>query len=108
MVDISAAMFIIVPRKEVIDFSEPVYTYGEGLLVPKTDKKDYTKPDDFKGEVVGAQVGTAFVDALKKLGSVQRGEGIRHHRGYSARREYRPSQGRLRRLSDPRLQSQAR
>jgi len=65
---ISAAMFITPPRKEVIDFSEPVYTYGEGLLVPKTDKKDYAKLEDLKGEVVGAQVGTAFVDALKKTG----------------------------------------
>ena len=76
---ISAAMFITAARKEVIDFSEPVYTYGEGLLVPKTDTKDYTKPEDLKGEVVGAQVGTAFVDALKKIGIVQRGEGLRHH-----------------------------
>jgi polar amino acid transport system substrate-binding protein len=66
---ISAAMFITAARREVIDFSEPVYTYGEGLLVPKADKKDYTKPDDLKGEVVGAQVGTAFVDALKKMGT---------------------------------------
>jgi polar amino acid transport system substrate-binding protein len=65
---ISAAMFITPARKEVIDFSEPVYTYGEGLLVPKTDKKDYAKLEDLKGEVVGAQVGTAFVDALKKTG----------------------------------------
>ena len=30
-------MFITPPRKEVIDFSDPVYTYGEGLIVPKTD-----------------------------------------------------------------------
>src|SRR5438309_7483830 len=65
---ISAAMFVTAPRKEVIDFSDPVYTYGEGLLVPNTDKKDYTAPEDLKGEVVGAQVGTAFVDALKKTG----------------------------------------
>jgi polar amino acid transport system substrate-binding protein len=65
---ISAAMFITPPRKEVIDFSEPFYTYGEGLLVPKTDTKNYTSQEDLKGEVVGAQVGTAFVDALKKTG----------------------------------------
>jgi polar amino acid transport system substrate-binding protein len=65
---ISAAMFITAARKEVIDFSDPIYTYGEGLLVPKTDSRDYTKLDDLKGEVVGAQVGTAFVDALKKSG----------------------------------------
>src|SRR6266568_1250862 len=58
---ISAAMFVTAARKEVIDFSEPFYTYGEGLVVPKTDTKDYTRQDDLKGEVVGAQVGTAFV-----------------------------------------------
>ena len=65
---ISAAMFATAARKEVIDFSDPVYTYGEGLLVPKTDTKNYTALDDLKGEIVGAQVGTAFVDALKKTG----------------------------------------
>src|ERR1700687_5733152 len=65
---ISAAMFATAARKEVIDFSDPVYTYGEGLVVPKADKKDYAALEDFKGEVVGAQVGTAFVDALKKTG----------------------------------------
>lgn len=38
---ISAAMYITPARKEVIDFSDPIYTYGEGLLVPAADKKDY-------------------------------------------------------------------
>ena len=65
---ISAAMFATAARKEVIDFSDPVYTYGEGLVVPKTDTKNYAALEDLKGEIVGAQVGTAFVDALKKTG----------------------------------------
>jgi polar amino acid transport system substrate-binding protein len=65
---ISAAMFVTPARQQVIDFSEPVYGYGEGLLVPKTDTKDYATREDLKGEVVGAQVGTAFVDALKTSG----------------------------------------
>ena len=65
---ISAAMFVTAARKEVIDFSEPFYSYGEGLVVPKADSKNYASQDDLKGEVVGAQVGTAFVDALKKTG----------------------------------------
>ncbi|WP_315806625.1 MULTISPECIES: ABC transporter substrate-binding protein [unclassified Bradyrhizobium] len=65
---IAAAMFITPARKEVIDFSDPIYTYGEGLVVPKNDTKDYIGQDDFKGQAVGAQVGTAFVDALKKSG----------------------------------------
>jgi len=65
---ISAAMFATAARKEVIDFSDAVYTYGEGLLVPKADNKAYAALEDLKGEIVGAQVGTAFVDALKKTG----------------------------------------
>jgi polar amino acid transport system substrate-binding protein len=65
---IAAAMFATASRKEVIDFSEAVYTYGEGLVVPKTDAKSYASQEDLKGEAVGAQVGTAFVDALKKTG----------------------------------------
>src|SRR5262249_42719976 len=36
---IAAAMFITPPRKEVVDFSDPIYTYGEGLVVPKGDSK---------------------------------------------------------------------
>jgi len=65
---IAAAMFITAPRKEVIDFSGPVYTYGEGLIVPKSDGKDYREFADLKGETVGAQVGTVYVEPLKKTG----------------------------------------
>lgn len=65
---ISAAMFITPARKEVINFSDPVYTYGEGLLVPNSDTKNYAGFDDLKGATVGAQVGTAFVEPLKKTG----------------------------------------
>jgi len=65
---IAAAMYITPPRKEVIDFSGPVYTYGEGLIVPKTDSKDYKEFADLKGETVGAQKGTAFIEPLQKTG----------------------------------------
>ncbi|MEO7009082.1 MAG: ABC transporter substrate-binding protein, partial [Caldimonas sp.] len=30
---IAAAMYITPPRQEVVDFSDPIYTYGEGLFV---------------------------------------------------------------------------
>src|SRR5437879_7015404 len=43
---ISAAMFATAARKEVIDFSDRVYTYGEGLLVPKADTKNYAALED--------------------------------------------------------------
>ncbi|MFM0689517.1 ABC transporter substrate-binding protein [Paraburkholderia strydomiana] len=65
---ISAAMLKTPARQQIVDFSDTVYSYGEGLVVKADDKSHYTSMDDFKGEVVGAQVGTAFVDALNKKG----------------------------------------
>jgi len=65
---ISAAMYISPTRKEVIDFSEAVYSYGEGLVVAKNDAKEYKAFEDLKGEIVGAQVGTVYVEPLKKTG----------------------------------------
>ncbi|MDB5362874.1 MAG: amino acid transporter substrate-binding protein [Rhodospirillales bacterium] len=65
---IAAAMFATAARREVIDFTDTVYTYGEGLVVPKADGKDYVALEDLKGKTVGAQVGTAFVDPLQKSG----------------------------------------
>lgn len=67
---VAAAMYITPVRKEVIDFSDPIYTYGEGLMVPKSDSKDYKSVDELKGYVVGAQVGTAYVEPLQKGGIV--------------------------------------
>jgi polar amino acid transport system substrate-binding protein len=65
---IAAAMYITPTRKEVIDFSEPIYTYGEGLFVSKKDTKEYTKLEEMKGFTVGAQKGTAYVEPLQKSG----------------------------------------
>ena len=65
---IAAAMYITPAGKEVIDFSDPVYTYGEGLVVVKDHPNEYKTLDDLRGEVVGAQVGTAYVDAFQKSG----------------------------------------
>jgi polar amino acid transport system substrate-binding protein len=62
---IAAAMYITDKRKEVIDFSNPIYTYGEGLIVQKTNTKDFVAFSDMKGFTVGAQVGTAYIDPLK-------------------------------------------
>jgi polar amino acid transport system substrate-binding protein len=65
---ISAAMYITPARREVIDFSAPVYAYGEGLIVPKSDTKEYREFADLKGQTVGAQVGTVYVEPLQKTG----------------------------------------
>lgn len=65
---ISAAMLITPARQEVIDFSDPVFPYPEGMIVKADDKKEYKSLADLKGETVGAQVGTVYVDFLKKNG----------------------------------------
>jgi len=65
---VSAAMLITPVRQQVIDFSTPVYTYGEGLVVPAADKRDLVDAKELAGGTVGAQVGTAYVEPLKKLG----------------------------------------
>ncbi|MGA0598616.1 ABC transporter substrate-binding protein [Enterovirga sp. CN4-39] len=65
---IAAAMYITEARKQVIDFSGPIYTYGDGLFVPKGDTKEYKDINDMKGMAVGVQVGTAFVEPLQKSG----------------------------------------
>ncbi|HEY0293728.1 MAG TPA: ABC transporter substrate-binding protein [Bordetella sp.] len=65
---ISAAMFITDERKKVVDFSDPIYTYGEGLVVPQGDDTPYKSFADMKGMTVGVQVGTAFVKPLQDSG----------------------------------------
>ena len=65
---ISAAMYITPKREEVVDFSTPVYSYGEGLFVPAGDGKDYRSFEDMKGMTVGAQIGTVYIEPLKKSG----------------------------------------
>ena len=65
---IAAAMYITPPRQEVVDFSDPIYTYGDGMLVAAKDTKDYKSYEDLKGEVVGAQIGTAYVKPMQASG----------------------------------------
>lgn len=65
---ISAAMLKTPKRAEVVDFSDPVYAYGEGVFVHADDTKVYRSLDDLKGETVGAQVGTVYLDLLNKKG----------------------------------------
>jgi polar amino acid transport system substrate-binding protein len=65
---ISAAMLITAQRKEVIDFSDPVFPYPEGMVVSIDDNTPYISFTELKGQVVGAQVGTVYIDFLRKNG----------------------------------------
>lgn len=65
---IAAAMVITPARREIVDFSDPVYSYGEALIVAASDPTAYKILEDLKGKVVGAQVGTVYIDALQASG----------------------------------------
>lgn len=66
---ISAGMIKTEERAKVVSFTEPVYAYGEALFVNNLDmEKPYTTLEDLKGEIVGGQVGTIYIDALNKSG----------------------------------------
>jgi polar amino acid transport system substrate-binding protein len=55
-IDLIAAMSITPLRQKSIDFSAPFYSYRDGLIVPKSDTRDYQRFDDLKG-FRGAAVG---------------------------------------------------
>jgi polar amino acid transport system substrate-binding protein len=65
---ISAAMLKTPARAKVVDFSEPVYAYGAGIVVPARSNKKYKSIEDLRGTAVGAEVGTRFVDQLRAAG----------------------------------------
>lgn len=61
---ISAAMYITPKRQEVINFTDPIFGWGEALVV-RTNNTDIKTLETLKGKLVGVQVGTAYVDLLK-------------------------------------------
>lgn len=68
---IAAAMYATEERAKVVAFTDPVYSYGEGLFVAKDDTTAYASLDDLEGKVVGAQVGTAYVAPLQASGKLR-------------------------------------
>jgi len=68
---ISAAMLKTAAREKVVDFSEPVYSYGAGLVVLANDTRNYQRIEDLKGLTVGVQVGTRFFEQLQSAGAKQ-------------------------------------
>jgi polar amino acid transport system substrate-binding protein len=65
---IAAAMYATPARAEVVAFSDKVYSYGEGLIVPKDSDAAYTSIDEMEGLTVGVQVGTAYIPPLEASG----------------------------------------
>ncbi|WP_322007527.1 ABC transporter substrate-binding protein [Paraburkholderia tropica] len=68
-IDIIVAGMTPTPKRaEVVDFSQPVTAFGEGIIVKSTNKTNYKSVQDMKGMSVGAPTGTDYGDQLVKLG----------------------------------------
>ncbi len=72
----SAPLFITPQRAEVVDFSNAVYGWGEGLVVAEGKKADYPDLKSLAGTTVGCLVASVQYEMLKKV------EGIREVRAY--------------------------
>lgn len=53
-------------RVEVIDFSAPVFWYGDALFVPKGNPANVHSWDDLAGKTVGVGLGTNYAEWLQK------------------------------------------
>lgn len=65
---IAAAMLRTPAREKIVAFSDPVYEYSGGLVVPKSDPREYANLEALRDLRVGAQVGTRFVEQANAAG----------------------------------------
>jgi len=71
-IEIVASLLAMTPqRREVVDFSDPILTFGETLAIPAGDNKDYKTPADLNGMTVGTMAGTTFVEMLQKTPGIK-------------------------------------
>jgi polar amino acid transport system substrate-binding protein len=61
-------MLVSPERQALIDFSEPLFVAGDGLVVLKNDTKEYGSIEDLKGAVIGTQLGSPFASLIQKTG----------------------------------------
>jgi polar amino acid transport system substrate-binding protein len=69
-IDLIAFMWITPLRQKKIDFSAPIYSYREGLVVPKSDTHDYQRFEDlkgFRGAAVGVPLAVDYEGTLRGL-----------------------------------------
>lgn len=65
---IAAAMLATPVRREQVDFSDPVYAYGEGVAVREGEQRAWKSLADMRGVPAGAQIGTVYVEPLRDAG----------------------------------------
>ena len=69
-IDVIANTYQMTPdRLAQFDFSEPVFSYGETMVVQKNDPNDYRTAADLKGLRVAVIAGSNYVDIAKRIGA---------------------------------------
>ncbi len=63
----SASLFITEERAQVVDFSTPVYGWGEGIIINQNSKHRYTKLEDLKDRKVGTLTDSVQYKMVKSL-----------------------------------------
>ncbi|SOE51067.1 amino acid ABC transporter substrate-binding protein, PAAT family [Burkholderia sp. OK233] len=67
-IDLIAAGLSPTPdREKVMDFSQPVTTITDGIIVRDSNKRPYRNSSDFANQKIGILSGTDYVDMVKKL-----------------------------------------
>ncbi|GAA0077442.1 hypothetical protein UT300005_18200 [Clostridium sp. CTA-5] len=60
----ASGIIITDKRKELVNFTEPLYKQSEAIIVPKVSKINFI--EDLKDAVVGAQKGSVYLDLAEK------------------------------------------
>lgn len=63
----SVGMSITDKRKQEINFSEPIYQYGDGLVVRKGNPKQIRGKADWAGKRIGGILGATSIDEIKAV-----------------------------------------
>jgi polar amino acid transport system substrate-binding protein len=67
----SAPLFITAERSQVLDFSNPVYGWGEGIIVREDSTKTFTDNKSLAGNTIGVLVGSVQLNMLKDVPGIK-------------------------------------
>jgi len=66
---ISAAILRTAAREQVVDFSDPIFSYGPGIVISDADRQSYASVADLSGKNVGTQMGTRYGEQAQRAGA---------------------------------------
>jgi ABC-type amino acid transport substrate-binding protein len=59
-------------RKAQFDFTDPIYNYGEVLVIRRDDQREYRSSTDLLSRTIATVAGSAFVDIATRAGATAR------------------------------------